>query len=338
MNQYQSQYQQPYGQPSLQKHHDQLHHKKPIKRWAMIIGLGLLLNITIQLVLGRVWFQVSGGLYSYGLSDGLISLLDESALLFIYVASLWPVTLLVLSWIKIPPELAFPLKRPRLAITLPGLFVCLGASMVGFLVTSGISWFLEFMFGVYPYMPEQPLPVGIAANVVSIISMTLVPAVFEELLFRGVILQSLRRFGDGFAIIVSSVLFGLLHGNLIQGVTTTIIGLLMGYFTLRTGSLLPAMLFHFVNNAMATAFTYASEYLPFEQVQILDMAMFASYVLLGIVGLAFLVFKIGGLFRVAPSSYPLPISKKIAAFFLNPAQIIFLVIIFIFTVSYLQPV
>jgi membrane protease YdiL (CAAX protease family) len=337
MNQYQPPSPRPYGYPPLQNYYEQLLYKKPLRRWATIIGIGLLLHLAIRLILSSVWVEVAAGLLFYVLDPGLVSLIGESVDLFIYVASLWPVTLFVTAWIKIPPELAFPLRKPRLAITLPGLFVCLGASMVGFLVTTAISWVMEAVFGLYSIPPNIVLPQGIAANVVSIVSMTLVPAVFEELLFRGAILQSLRRFGDGFAMIVSAVLFGLLHGNLSQMPTTFLLGLLFAYFVLRTGSILPAMFFHFVNNGLATAFEYISDYLTDAQFAVMNMSMFAGYILLGIVGLLFLALRVGGLFQMAPSDYPLPTGKKVATFFLSPALLIFLAVIIFITVSYLAP-
>jgi membrane protease YdiL (CAAX protease family) len=331
MNQYQQPFQQPAGYRPMQNYYEQLRHKKPIKRWGMIIGLGLLLNIAIQMCLGGIWTQVSMSLYHYGLGEGLLSLIDESANLIIYVASLWPATLFIVGRIKIPAELAFPIKNPRLSITVPGLFVCLGASMAGWLITTALSWGLEFVFGLYPVTPDFGQPTGLAANIVSVISITLIPAVFEELLFRGAIMQSLRRFGDGFALVASAILFGLMHGNFTQGVTATMMGLLFGYFVLRTGSILPAMIIHFVNNALSTVFTYAGDYMSNAQVQIMNTAIFAGYVLLGAVGLIILLLRFSGMFRVAPSPYPLSGGKKLAAFFLTPAQIIFILIMLLFT-------
>jgi membrane protease YdiL (CAAX protease family) len=337
MNQYQPPLQRPYGYPPLQHYYEQLRHKKPLRHWATIIGIGLLLHIAIRMILSRVWGQVSMGLLFYNLSPELVSLIEESVGLFIYVASLWPVTLFVMAWIKVPPEIAFPLRKPRLAITIPGLFVCLGASMVAFLITTALSWILEAVFGLYLISPDYALPQGIAANVVSIVSITLVPAVFEELLFRGAILQSLRRFGDGFAIVVSAVLFGLLHGNLSQMPNTLLLGLLLGYFVIRTGSIVSVMFIHFMNNGLVLAFDYVSVYLTDTQLAIANMCILAGYILLGVVGLLVLALRVGGLFQLAPSDYPLSAGKKFAAFFLSPAQIIFVVIVIFTVVSYMAP-
>lgn len=84
-----------------------------------------------------------------------------------------------------------------------------------------------------------------------------IPAILEEIAIRGVLLQPLRRFGDGFAIVVSAVIFSLLHGNMVQVPYTVIAGIYFGYVMVATGSLWPSIILHFFNNfysVMITAF------------------------------------------------------------------------------------
>ena len=85
----------------------------------------------------------------------------------------------------------------------------------------------------------------------------IIPAILEEIAIRGVLLQPLRRFGDGFAIVVSAVIFSLLHGNMVQIPYTVIAGIYFGYVMVATGSLWPSIILHFLNNfysVMITAF------------------------------------------------------------------------------------
>ena len=74
------------------------------------------------------------------------------------------------------------------------------------------------------------------------------PAVCEELLFRGVIASGLKKFGFMDALIVSSIIFTLMHGNAEQTVHQFIIGLIVGYLFLKTGNLWLSVLVHFFNN------------------------------------------------------------------------------------------
>lgn len=77
----------------------------------------------------------------------------------------------------------------------------------------------------------------------------------EELVFRGAILRTLLNLTSQrrhwAAIAISAVIFGTAHGNLPQFVHATLIGLLLGWMYYRTKSILPGVLFHWVNNTVA---------------------------------------------------------------------------------------
>jgi len=79
------------------------------------------------------------------------------------------------------------------------------------------------------------------------------PAISEELAFRGVILQGLRsRLGASSAVVVAAVLFGAIHIDILQGLGAIVIGIYLGYLTVRSGSIVPAMVAHGVNNLWST--------------------------------------------------------------------------------------
>ena len=89
-------------------------------------------------------------------------------------------------------------------------------------------------------------PLGIVAIVI------MAPLV-EELLFRGAIQGHLLRKWKhpAGAIVLSSLIFGLVHGNWVQAPFAFVTGLALGWMYYRTGSLLPGILMHFVNNSAA---------------------------------------------------------------------------------------
>jgi sodium transport system permease protein len=90
----------------------------------------------------------------------------------------------------------------------------------------------------------------------SLLALALVPAICEELAFRGFILSGLRRMGHKWrAIAVASVLFGLSHAVIQQSLIATLVGLVIGCIAVQTGSLLPAIIFHAVHNAIAVLST-----------------------------------------------------------------------------------
>ena len=77
----------------------------------------------------------------------------------------------------------------------------------------------------------------------------------EEVVFRGAILRKLLGMMDEkrhwVAIVLSALVFGLVHLNVPQGIHAFLIGLLLGWMYYRTRSILPGILFHWVNNSVA---------------------------------------------------------------------------------------
>ena len=71
--------------------------------------------------------------------------------------------------------------------------------------------------------------------------------VFEELIFRGFVMQSLKPYGKKFAILGSAILFGLFHGNLFQSPYALLVGLVFGYAAMEY-SIGWSMLLHMINN------------------------------------------------------------------------------------------
>lgn len=93
--------------------------------------------------------------------------------------------------------------------------------------------------------------------ILSIIFLAVTPAISEELLFRGVILNGLRsRFGDYISITLSALMFALMHSSLQQLVYPFLLGLVLGWVVLRTGSLVSSILVHFINNFLVVTFSF----------------------------------------------------------------------------------
>ncbi len=85
------------------------------------------------------------------------------------------------------------------------------------------------------------------------LTLSIAPALGEELFFRGLLLRGLHAGGPAvIALGGSSLLFAVTHLDLVQGVCTFLLGLFVGWAVLRTGSLLTAVVAHAVNNAAAT--------------------------------------------------------------------------------------
>jgi uncharacterized protein len=86
----------------------------------------------------------------------------------------------------------------------------------------------------------------------AIFHVAMVPAVCEEILYRGFALNLLRRTKAAWmAILITGIIFGFYHLRLSQVIPLATIGILLGWITVKSGSLIPAMVAHFVNNAFS---------------------------------------------------------------------------------------
>ena len=93
-------------------------------------------------------------------------------------------------------------------------------------------------------------------NVIGIITIAFLAPLLEEVLFRGAIQgYMMRYFKPWVAIVCSALIFGLIHMNPVQIVYATLLGVILGWIYYRTGSLLPVILGHVLNNSVATITT-----------------------------------------------------------------------------------
>ena len=82
-------------------------------------------------------------------------------------------------------------------------------------------------------------------------TLVVIAPVFEEFIFRGVLMDSLKPYGNGFAVFVTGILFGLYHGNFSQFFYTAVIGIALGYIANVTGSIFPTTIIHAIFNSIS---------------------------------------------------------------------------------------
>lgn len=83
---------------------------------------------------------------------------------------------------------------------------------------------------------------------VNVIFTAILPGLCEEVAHRGLVLHGLSPLGWKRAVIISGLLFGLMHMNIEQFFYATIIGLFVGWLSVGCGSIFPAIIVHFMNN------------------------------------------------------------------------------------------
>ena len=111
---------------------------------------------------------------------------------------------------------------------------------------------------------SEMLPSGGPELLMQFLALCVMPAIAEELLFRGAFQGLMRPCGSAAAIFAPALLFGVLNLDLAQGLTAFACGVFLGWLAERSGSILPGMLLHFVNNALAFLTIYLRYYAPAE--------------------------------------------------------------------------
>jgi len=99
--------------------------------------------------------------------------------------------------------------------------------------------------------------------ILSIFALALIPAVFEELVFRGLILNDLDECNTILSCVAVGVIFALFHGSLVQFFYQFIYGVALCFLTLKSKSVLPAIITHFINNFAVLTFTFFNVYIDF---------------------------------------------------------------------------
>ena len=124
----------------------------------------------------------------------------------------------------------------------------------------------------------------------NLIIIALLPAVVEEFIFRGLLLNGYKKRNPLMAILLSAFLFGLMHMNLNQFSYAFVIGIIFGFLAYATGSLLPSILGHFIINGTSVVITHLSSGATQEPVATDIKIQIAQYIsaimVLGIIAVA----------------------------------------------------
>lgn len=168
------------------------------------------------------------------------------------------------------------------------------------------------------------------------ISVSIIPALVEEFAFRGIVMGKLRKYGDSFAIFLSAILFGMMHGNIAQIPFAFMVGLILGFIAVKANSLLPAIIVHFFNNFISVLFTTISENKLFSDdiANIIYIAIMLIIIILAIISIH-LLSKDKSFFKINDNTEQLTFKEKLSAGFGNVGTIFFTGYVFLSTVYYI---
>lgn len=154
--------------------------------------------------------------------------------------------------------------------------------------------------------------------------------VAEEVLFRRLLLERLRPYGDRFAILASALCFGLFHGNLNQFFYACAVGALFACIVLRTGCLWQTILLHALTNATSVLLIPLLGRMGEIGTRITALLVPGAIV----IGLTFLIAGWRDI-RPAPASVPLEEGQVRRLFLLSPGVLAFCLLSLLLAASYL---
>ncbi len=230
-----------------------------------------------------------------------------------------------------------------------GLVIALSLMYIGSFIGTYIGLLIE------SFAPEATASTNAVQEMVysgnmmiNVIFMVFVGPVVEELLFRKLLCDRLRIYGEGITVVVTAILFGLFHGNLTQFVYAFLLGGLLAYIYLKTGRVTVTIAYHIVLNFIgsvvpllalkATDIDGMQEILSsgdtdlvtqFVSDNIESFAIYALYafsiIIFMMVGLILLIVLAAcGKIKFRPGRYKIPSGKRFAVVILNVGMILFI--------------
>lgn len=152
---------------------------------------------------------------------------------------------------KYDPRELFDTSRVRPGETVRYIFIVLCFQQVSMILSMFIMSFLD-AHGLEVTGMDYVLHHDPQTYAIDVFSSIILAPIGEELIYRGIVLRQAAKVSGRFAIFFSAAIFGLMHGNIYQLILGFLLGIPMAMITLKTGSIVPAIICHMVNNTIAS--------------------------------------------------------------------------------------
>lgn len=245
--------------------------RREIRKQYSRTALVLLLNIAIFNILSQLLLRVGCMIYGGGFSaeafrKGAMAF-SENELLSTVFSCMVPIiseTAAILTGLKIlknkPDFKKLSTREGYGGGTVAKLItLCLGLQTAAAFLTAIITSVLD-QFGLTGRTIDLSATTSFGANVFMFFYACLLGPVLEELLYRGVLLQSMRKYNERFAIFLSAVIFGLMHENYQQFILGFLLGIPLAVVTIKYNSLIPSIITHIIVNTTASVTNVTMQY------------------------------------------------------------------------------
>lgn len=209
-----------------------------------------------------VIFAITRMLSAFGVFDGLGDSFDYIFNVIIQVVILFGLSVLLFSVMtKNKPRDTFKFFGYK-KISAKAVLISIGIGVIVYFLNVFVASFFNVLLALFGYSSSSssitPSSYPFWLFLVNVLVSAVLPGICEETAHRGLLLKGLSGHGQKTALILSSLLFGLMHMNIDQFFYATLIGFLVGYLALICDSIYPAMIIHFMNNFLSTFAGYSS--------------------------------------------------------------------------------
>ena len=240
----------------------------------------------------------------------------------------FPVAILMLK--KVPVAAKKTAGEP---VTLKGTLSTIAVS--GFLLISGnlISLLVNGLISLIPAMEgkNQNVVATMASEgdlLPKIVFMVILAPVFEELFYRRLLIDRMRRYGEKLAVFTTALMFGLFHGNLSQLFYAFFLGLLLGYIYLKTNKMRYTVILHMLINfygsvllpGLASLAGDGTDQKALRYLLIVEIILF----IVAIIGMVILIIRCNSL-RFETAEYGLVKKERFKTVWCNAGMILFLI-------------
>jgi membrane protease YdiL (CAAX protease family) len=201
-----------------------------------------------------------------------------------YVIILIPVLIYTI-YNRLPIKETFRLNKIGLIPSVIIILAAFPAYMAALMFNNLVIYFLQFIGDI----PQQPIPVpkDIPQLLVGIFVIAVSPAICEELLHRGLMLKAYEKRGTFKAIVITSIYFGIFHFDITNLLGPIFLGIIIGYYVVRTNSIFAGMLAHFMNNTIAELIYYFTAHQRKTGPVKISLEELQAIIIIGLIGLFF---------------------------------------------------
>lgn len=205
-------------------------------------GIGVFILVILVTIFVAAPIQMAFGMYGVAITEIILLLL-----------AIIPAILFKANFKEV-----FPIKKPLLREIFGVLLIWAGSYVAVLLVTLIIGYFFpqgltDVSSGLQNVFTSVPMWVAF-------IIIAVMPAICEEALHRGLILSSLGSVNNKWLrVLYMGIIFGIFHLDPVRFLPTAILGMALSYVMIETRNIILPVIFHFVNNGLATLISFTSK-------------------------------------------------------------------------------